>query len=146
MRGREPIERKNSLDWEKKLQERQVRLIEGQRSLNQREEYLNMAMKHIEKEMQDDKKKIEKDHETLKEKEARHQRMVALVSRKNDATEEKSPINKEEEKSACLITVEMKKSYIGALKNTFTSRKTKREDNYVELNTSLHTREIKRMG
>ena len=37
MRGREPIERKNLLDWEKNLQERQVRLIEGKMSLNQRE-------------------------------------------------------------------------------------------------------------
>ena len=55
MRGREPIERNNLLNWEKNLQERQVRLIEGQRSLNQREEYLNMAMKQIEKEVQDDK-------------------------------------------------------------------------------------------
>ena len=68
MRGREPIERHNLLDWKKNLQERQERIIEGQSSLNQREEYLNMAMKHIEKEMQDDKKKIEKDHATLKEK------------------------------------------------------------------------------
>ena len=51
MRGREPIERQNLLDWEKNLQERQERLIEGKRSLNQREEYLNMAMKQIEKEL-----------------------------------------------------------------------------------------------
>ena len=56
-----------------------------------------MAMKQIEKEVQDDKKKIEKDHATLKEKEARYQRIVALVSRKEDATKEKSIINKEEE-------------------------------------------------
>ena len=55
-------------------------------SLNQREEYLNMAMKQIEKELQDDKKEIEKDHATLKEKEARYQRMAALVSSKEDAT------------------------------------------------------------
>jgi len=45
MRRREPIERHNLLDWEKNLQERQERLIEGQRSLNQREEYLNISMK-----------------------------------------------------------------------------------------------------
>ena len=55
-----------------------------------------MAIKQIKKELQDDKKYIEKDHATLKDKEARYQSMVALVSRKNDATEEKSPINKEE--------------------------------------------------
>ena len=55
--------------------------------------------------------------------------MVALSSRKKDATEEKYPINKEEEESACLTDVEMKRSYIGALRNTFTSRKTKREEN-----------------
>ena len=41
-----------------------------------------MAIKQIEKELQDDKKKIEKYHATLKEKEARYQRMVSLVSRK----------------------------------------------------------------
>ena len=78
-------------------------------SLNQREEYLNMAMKQIEKELQDDKKKIEKYHATLKEKEVRYQRMDALVSRKEDATKEKSIINKEEEESTCLTGSE--KSY-----------------------------------
>ena len=55
-----------------------------------------MAMKQIEKELQDDKKNIEKYHATLKEKEAKYQRMVSLVS-KEDATKEKSIINKEEE-------------------------------------------------
>ena len=49
-----------------------------------------------------------------------------------DATEEKSYINKEEEEYACLTDVEMKRSYIGALRNTFTSRKSKREENYFE--------------
>ena len=68
---------------------RKTRLIEGQRSLNQREEYLNMAIKQIKKELQDDKKKIENNHATLKEKEDRYQRMVALVSSKEDATKEK---------------------------------------------------------
>ena len=58
MRGRKSIERKNLLDWEKNLQERQVRLIEGQRSLNQREQYLNMAMTQFEKELHEDKRKI----------------------------------------------------------------------------------------
>ena len=82
--------------------------------------------------MQDDKRKIEKYHATLKEKEARYQRMVSLASRKNDATEEKYPINKEEEESGCLTDVEMKRSYIGALRNAFTSRKTKREENCFE--------------
>ena len=100
-----------------------------------------MAIKHIKKELQDDKKNIEKYHATLKEKEARYQRMVALVSRKNDATEEKYPINKEEEEFACLTDVEMKRSYIGALRNTFTSRKEKREENYFELkHISQHKR------
>ena len=102
MKGREPTERQNLLDWEKNRQERKERLIEGQRSLNQREEYLNISMKQIEKELQDDKKKIEKDHATLKEKEDRYQRMVALVSSKEDATKEKYIINKEEEESTCL--------------------------------------------
>ena len=51
-------------------------------------------MKQIEKELQDDKKKIEKDHATLKDKEARYQRMVDLVFRKEDASKEKSIINK----------------------------------------------------
>ena len=54
-------------------------------------------MKQFEKELQDDKKKIEKYHATLKEKESRYQRMVALVSRKEDATKEKSIINTEDE-------------------------------------------------
>ena len=66
-------------------------------SLNQREKYLNMSMKQIEKELQDAKKKIEKYHATLKEKEARYQRMVDLVFRKEDVTKEKFIINKEEE-------------------------------------------------
>ena len=70
---------------------------------------MNMAIKQIEKELQDDKKKFEKDHATLKDKEARYQRMVSLVSRKEDGTKEKSIINKEEEESTCLTGSE--KSY-----------------------------------
>ena len=45
-----------------------------------------MAMKHFEKELQDEKKKIEKNHATLKEKEAKYQRMFSLASIKEDAT------------------------------------------------------------
>ena len=53
-----------------------------------------MAMKHFEKELQDEKKKIEKNHATLKEKEAKYQRMVSLASIKEDATKRKYIIRK----------------------------------------------------
>ena len=54
----------------------------------------------------------------MQPKEAMYQRMVALVSRKEDATKEKSIINKEEEESTCLTGSEIKKSYT----STFTKR------------------------
>ena len=68
-----------------------------------------MALKQFEKELQDEKRKIEKYHATLKDKEARYQRMVAIASRKEDATKETFIINKEEEDFACLTDDEMKK-------------------------------------
>ena len=89
-----------------------------------------MAKKQIEKELQDDKKKIEKDHATLKEKEARYQRMVSLVS-KEDATKEKSII-KEEEESTCLTESDIKKSYTGSLKDTFTKGGERKVMDYIQ--------------
>ncbi len=79
------------------------------------------------------KGRLEKYHATLKEKEARYQRLVTLASREGDATKEKSPINKGEEESPNLTNVEMKRSCFETLKDTFTLGKAKSKENYFKL-------------